>query len=198
MVAHRVVYHTDECHPLVERGAYQREHSALTRACHAELPAVPLGQRGNVVDGTNRPGEDALVGRLVEVVEIGGPVFAECPGGKVVVDGLRQRHGNAVYADLQGDTALLGRPDVAGVRPHAGPRHTQQGRVSARLGGYAEHAVDAASPPVVLEAHLVDVHFLGASLGQQAPGGVQRGVAGLGKGVLPKAVEVVGTGGGGQ
>ena len=109
----------------------------------------------------------------------------------VVVDLLIHRHGYAVDADLEGDSALRGCPHIAAIGTHASTRHSEKGWI---LAFFYRHAQDAVCTIVllhVLEAHLVDVHILRAPLGQQSLRGIQLRLASLLDGVLPERLEVL-------
>ena len=141
MVAHSSVDSTVAADAAVQSSQRQRQETALARTRHAQIPPVPLSptahrlkvvaQGSDEVDGTNGTGNNVAVIILVAVVQTVLPVVGKGSGKELVIIGLLLRHGNAVDTNFKHDDALRCRPLVAGIGPHASPRHPQQGGIAA-------------------------------------------------------------------
>ena len=129
---------------------------------------------------------------FVARIHIKFPIAHQGTVEHIVVHLLLHRHRDAVNADLQRDSALGSRPDVAAVRSHTGTRHTQQCWILAFLHRHAKDAIGTVVRLQVLKRHLIHVHILRATLGQQSLRGFERGLAGLADDTLPELREVLG------
>ena len=176
---------------LVERGGNVRQEAPLAAACHADGLAIPLRQRGDVVDRPYTAHDDALVVALVAVVHAEVPVIVESTVHQIVVESLRLGDVHAMDAYFE-DDGLGGRGiGVAAVGTHTGSRHAQQGRIASGPGRHRQDAVGARAPAQVLETDLVDVHVLTGTLGQQRALRAERGPAGFLQRLCPEGVKVL-------
>ena len=93
-------------------------------------------------------------------------------------------------AYLEGDGTLRGRPHIASIGTYTSSRHPEQGGILAFGHRHTENAIDAACGTVVDEAHLIDIHLLGAAVGQQGEVRVEGILPCLVESTLPESVEV--------
>ena len=192
VVTHGTMNNTIAGDALVETGNDECQEATLARACDTEVSTVPVGELLNIVHSTYATKHDTLVVAHVAVVSTIVPVVVQGAVLQVVIDALLHGDGNAVYAYLKGDDALRCRPHIATIGTYAGTRHTQQCRIAAWLHWNAQYAISTAIPTHVLERHLIDVHILGTTLGQQALRRFKRCPTCLFYSFLPIADKVVG------
>ena len=193
MVAQRGMHGTVTRHAFVQSGRCKRQETALARTGHGEVPAIPRGEFLNIVDGTDATQHDALVVTLVAIVHAVVPIAVQSTVGKSVIDTLIHRDRDAVNTYFQHDNSLRSRPGVALIGPNACPRNTQKCRVfltrgiyAVGINGHGQYTIGTRAPTHILETHLIDVHVLCRTLGQQPLGGLQRCPASLLDGFRPE------------
>ena len=191
MIAQRSVHRGVAGYALVKSSRSQRQESSLTRTRHSSLLAVPWGVLLYIVHRTYATYYHVVIVVLFAIVHVELPVALQRTVVHLVVYVLFHRHGHTVYTYLQRYHTLRCSVYVASVWSHTSTWHTQQCRISALAHGHAQYTIGTRSPTLVLEAHLIHVHVLGATLWQQSLGGLQCRVAGIGYGLLPEILKVL-------
>ena len=177
---------------LVKSCRCQREESPLRGTRHTTFLAVPRGMLLNIVESADTTQYHMLIITLVAVVHPELPIAAQGPVVQVVIHLLLHRHGDTVDTDLQGDGPLRCRIDITAIGTDTSPRHPQQSGILALLHRHTEDAIGTVAPTHIVETHLIDIHILRATLGQQSFRGVKIRLACHLDGILPEVTEVLG------
>ena len=176
---------------LVERSRSQREEATLTGARHTHLLSVPGRIFCQIVECTNTTHHHALIIMFIAIIHIKLPIAHQCTVKHVVVHLLLHGYWYAMNTYFERDGALLSRIDIATIRTHTSPRHTQQHRILTLLHRHSQNTIRTIVRLYVIKRYFVDVYILRAALWQQSFRRVQWRFARLVNGILPERTKVV-------
>ena len=181
----------NSCHKgdsLVQCSCCIRQESALAGTRHTNGLAIPLGQRGNIVNSTNATNHHTLVvARLHTKV----PVTVQGAVHQIVIKSLRLSHIYPMNTYFEHDSLARSRISITTIGTHTGTRHTQQGGILARFGGNAQYAIGTRAPADVLKRDLIDIHLFVGTLWQQLALRIEHCPAGLLQSFRPELVEIL-------